>query len=435
MKAGASQVCITPSIGLDLGGYVERQQPSTGVHDDLYVRGLFLEEQDEKLLWLHCDLIGLSNEFVKSLKDNFRGAYGLSARQVIISATHTHSGPATIYLRSCGKVDDAYMAQLRQHMLEAARIAMADPEPVSLYFAEGYCHLAKDRRLGSNYQHVDNHLPILAFRKEDGNYLALLAIYAMHNVALSYENRMYSADVAGIAAEYARLSLPGKPITLLTNGASANTVPAVVSANPSILLNFGKRLGDTIAHTTRKSQRHSQQALCSKIEDIDLPLTLPSRQEVLDEYEQEAARYKGKTLWLRAITDWKDDTLAMLQSDPPLCTTIVLQVIRIGQLTLTAIGAEVFSRLGYELRAANGPGNYVISYANGNIGYLPFGEAYQEGGYEVETAYKFYGNLMIPLGSYEQVRDQAILLLHTIQDGKRQPQDFSLNLLETYPCI
>jgi hypothetical protein len=175
--------------------------------------------------------------------------------------------------------------------------------------------------------------------------------------------------------------------------------------------------------------------LCSKIEDIDLPLTLPSRQEVLDEYEQEAARYKGKTLWLRAITDWKDDTLAMLQSDPPLCTTIVLQVIRIGQLTLTAIGAEVFSRLGYELRAANGPGNYVISYANGNIGYLPFGEAYQEGGYEVETAYKFYGNLMIPLGSYEQVRDQAILLLHTIQDGKRQPQDFSLNLLETYPCI
>ena len=106
MRAGVSQVCITPPASLELGGYVDRQQPSIGVHDDLYIRGFFLEEQDEKLLWLHCDLIGLSNEFVKDLKDNFRDVYGLIPRQAVISATHTHSGPATMALRHCGKVDE-----------------------------------------------------------------------------------------------------------------------------------------------------------------------------------------------------------------------------------------------------------------------------------------------------------------------------------------
>lgn len=433
MRAGASQVCITPSVGLDLGGYVERQQPSIGVHDDLCVRGLFLEEQDEKLLWLHCDLIGLSSVFAKSLKDKFRDVYGLSARQVVISATHTHSGPATIHLRHCGKLDDIYMAQLRQRMLDAARAAMADLEPVSLYFAEGHCHLAKDRRSGSNYRHVDNRLPVLAFQKEDGSYLALLANYAMHNVALSYENRLLSADVAGIAAARARLSLPGKPITLLTNGGSANTVPPNVSPDPNIMLAFGNRIGDIVAHIARKSKLHSLQILSSKIEDIDLPLTLLSRQEVLIEYRQEAARYKGKSPWLRAITDWKDDTLELLQGDPPSSTTTVLQVIRIGPLAFTAIGAEVFSRLGDELRAVNGPGNYVVGYTNGNIGYLPSREAYLEGGYEVETAYKFYANFMVSVGGYEQVRERAILLLRTMRGDERQPQDFSRSIMGTYP--
>lgn len=431
MRAGASQICITPSVGLDLGGYVERQQPSVGVHDDLYVRGLFLEEQDEKLLWLHCDLIGLSSEFVKDLKDNFRDAYGLLARQVVISATHTHSGPATMPLRHCGKVDDVYMAQLRQRMLEATRVAMADPEPVSLYFAEGHCYLAKDRRSWSNYRHVDNRLPVLAFRKKGGSYLALLANYAMHNVALSYKNSLLSADVAGIVAESARQSLLGKPITLMTNGGCANTVPPDVSPDPNIMLAFGKRIGDIVARTTRKGKLLSPQKLSSKLEEIDLPLSLLSRQEVLLEYEQEAVRYKGKPPWLRAITDWKDDTIELLQGDPPLSTTTVLQVICIGPISFTAIGAEVFSRLGDELRAVNGLGQYVVGYTNGNIGYLPYREAYLEGGYEVETAYKFYANFMVSVGSYEQVRDRAILLLRTMRGDERQTQDFSLNMIGT----
>ena len=50
-------------------------------------------------------------------------------------------------------------------------------------------------------------------------------------------------------------------------------------------------------------------------------------------------------------------------------------------------------------------------YANGNIGYLPFREAYHEGGYEVETAYKFYNNFLVSAGSYELVREQAIFML------------------------
>ena len=112
MKAGASQICITPPVGVDLCGYVDRAGPSTGVHDDLYVRGLYIQLDEERLLWLHCDLISVSEDQVQRLREVCLAEFGLHPSQVIVSATHTHSGPATINLRGCGEVSTSYLAQL-----------------------------------------------------------------------------------------------------------------------------------------------------------------------------------------------------------------------------------------------------------------------------------------------------------------------------------
>ena len=36
------------------------------------------------------------------------------------------------------------------------------------------------------------------------------------------------------------------------------------------------------------------------------------------------------------------------------------------------------------------PKTLVVAYANGNVGYIPTAKAFEEGGYEVEAAHKFY---------------------------------------------
>ena len=96
MKCGTSQVCITPPVGIELSGYAARVQPSVGVCADLYVRGLFLEEGSEKLLWLHADLVGFDREWTATLRRELAAELGLEARQILFSATHTHAGPATV---------------------------------------------------------------------------------------------------------------------------------------------------------------------------------------------------------------------------------------------------------------------------------------------------------------------------------------------------
>ncbi|PKO21334.1 MAG: hypothetical protein CVU38_15275 [Chloroflexi bacterium HGW-Chloroflexi-1] len=112
MKCGVSQVCITPAVGVELAGYAARQQPSIGIHDDLYVRGLYLEQEDERLLWLHADLIGFEREQVQRLRRALAAELGLPERQLLFSAAHSHSGPATVRLRAAGTMDAGYLAAL-----------------------------------------------------------------------------------------------------------------------------------------------------------------------------------------------------------------------------------------------------------------------------------------------------------------------------------
>jgi hypothetical protein len=398
-------------VGIELSGYVDRQQPSIGVHDDLYARGLYLEEGKEKLLWLHCDVIGFVRERVCCLRKKLAARLDLRGRQIILSATHTHAGPATLPLRHCGRMDEVYLKELDHRLLDAARIAAADPEPVMLRFGEGTCTLGRDRRLPSIYSHVDKRVPVLDFMRQDGSFLALVANYAMHNVALSYENRLISADIAGVAAERARQRLPGQPVVFMTNGGCANIQPVQVSADPAHMKRQGRELGDVVVRTAKAGQPCSASGLVTAMETIELPLVVQSREEVRREHENSWGRLPESSPWRGAIREWRDETLVLLERGAPSSVATDMLVLRIGPVAFVGIGAEVFSRMADELRTALGPHTYVVGYANGDLGYLPYREIYGEGGYEVDLAYKFYANFLIAPGAYEMLRDRVVELL------------------------
>src|SRR5690242_11539574 len=162
MRAGSSQIKITPEAGIELSGYVVRAQPSVGVVDDLFACALFLEEAGERLLWLHVDLLRLPPVTVARVRHAVAADLGLAERQIVLSATHTHAGPATTRLRCCGQVDPAYVAQLEGSLCEAARQAAARRETAGLSVAEGRAEVGVDRRRPTGNSHTDHRLPVLA---------------------------------------------------------------------------------------------------------------------------------------------------------------------------------------------------------------------------------------------------------------------------------
>ena len=132
MQAGFAQVCITPASPMHLYGFPDRDAagPSSGVTDDLFVRAAYLTHVDQEVLILSFDLLF----FTRSQADRYTAAIGsildLQPHQVLLSTTHTHSGPMLGRGSWAHAPDlepeDAYLDQLEQATIQAARRGQKD---------------------------------------------------------------------------------------------------------------------------------------------------------------------------------------------------------------------------------------------------------------------------------------------------------------------
>src|SRR5438094_8356915 len=125
MNVGAAQIDITPDRAVDLSGFAARIQPSIGVLDPVFAKCLYLEEREHRLLLAAVDVVALDRAFLKSFRNWARDELNLGADQVLLSATHTHSAPATARLCGCGRVDERYVQELQAKLRSCARQATA----------------------------------------------------------------------------------------------------------------------------------------------------------------------------------------------------------------------------------------------------------------------------------------------------------------------
>jgi hypothetical protein len=96
MKVGTAPTDITLEPGVVLPGFAAGTQPSTGVLGPLFAKALYLADDGDRLLWIHCHLAGFDREIVLELSEWARQRLGLNSDQVMLSATCAHSGPCTI---------------------------------------------------------------------------------------------------------------------------------------------------------------------------------------------------------------------------------------------------------------------------------------------------------------------------------------------------
>src|SRR5882724_2144848 len=92
LRIGASALVITPPLGTPLAGYYETRI-SDSVHDDLYAKALVLECGGTRAAMVSCDLISMPITVTQEARRLIEQDTGLKPDQVMISATHTHTGP------------------------------------------------------------------------------------------------------------------------------------------------------------------------------------------------------------------------------------------------------------------------------------------------------------------------------------------------------
>jgi hypothetical protein len=92
LRAGAGRADITPRTGYYLGGWTRADRVSHGQHTRLFARTLALQRGDRKVALVSIDLFMVPGGMVKQIGDRL-AARGYSEQNILISASHTHSGP------------------------------------------------------------------------------------------------------------------------------------------------------------------------------------------------------------------------------------------------------------------------------------------------------------------------------------------------------
>ena len=93
LEAGAGRADITPQTGYVLFGWVRSDARAEGQLTRLYARSMVLERGGKKLALVSVDLGALPSGMVFDVGQRL-AARGFSEENIIVSASHTHSGPA-----------------------------------------------------------------------------------------------------------------------------------------------------------------------------------------------------------------------------------------------------------------------------------------------------------------------------------------------------
>jgi hypothetical protein len=417
MNVGAAEVDITPDFPVDLSGFALREQPSVGVLEPIYARALYLDDGEEKLLWLACDLVALERAFVDEFRAWAQAELNLPPPQVLISATHTHNAPATIHLNACGQFNQRYVALLQAKLRDVARAATGRSDPCDVLAGSATLDLAVDRRKKPS-AHVDPHVWSVGFRRtSDGTFAAAVVNYTMHPVTLGHRERRISPDWCGATSAHVNSALAGRPVTLVSNGAAGNINPPAMDQPPDVVRGYGEIVGEAAVRALAPAQ---PQAARLRVRSITVPVPLESCSpddvdRIADAFFASGHRvYVWEPQFREAVATWRTSMKQQLAAGGGREVPIEMQAIRIGGVTIVTVNGEMFTRFTDLIRRGTSENLFVVAYANAAFGYIPTREAYAEGGYEVETAHIFYNSFRPRVGGLELLAGRAVELVNSL---------------------
>ncbi len=376
-KVGVAVAKVTPQKMLFMAGYASRNKPAEGKVQDLFAKALALQdEQGNKLVFVTLDLIGVPQLLRHAVAERAEKEFKLPQANLVMNASHTHSGPSlrttplTEKDKDNPKAKDSweYTQKLQNDIVGIIGKALAEVQPARLTWNKARCGFAMNRRrdytLPPDHPNankapnpngpVDHEVPALRVEAPDGTLRATLFGYACHNTSLGFYN--YCGDYAGFAQEYLQEHRPGfTALFLMGCGADQNPYPRRSDVVPGITdlelsMQHGRSLSNAVEMALVVNPRPIAGPIRAAYEEIILDYAKPSR------------------------------------SPHP----YPVQVIKIGKdLTFITLGSEVV--VDYSLRFkrefAGEAGVWVAGYSNDYTGYVPSLRVLKEGGYEAAAGW------------------------------------------------
>ena len=419
-RIGVAREDITSPVGIYARNWgAALQDAAEGVHRPLTATAITIQSdvQEPPLVLVSLDLgWWRSYRDERVVRDFLLEALNLGAERLMLSFTHTHSGPVLCREdadKPGGALIAPYLDFLRNKALSAISNALSSAVPAALEWSYGKCSLAQNRDLrdpdqdrflsGFNPQGVpDDTLLVGRVTAADGRMLATLVNYACHPTTLAWQNRLLSPDFVGAMRELVEANTDGAHCLYL-QGASGELAPREqYTADTSIADANGRQLGFAVLSTLtgmlpagamltyrgavesgaplalwERERRDGANSLTAVRVEVELPLQpLPTLTELNAQIAASDDRVQIERLdRKRRIREGVGDGGT---------TSMPVWIWQVGEALFVGHPNEAYSQLQTELRRRF-PGRPIaaMNVVNGHFGYLPPAHLYGEDLYPV----------------------------------------------------
>ena len=417
LRGAFAKTDITPTRPVGLAGYFN-ERISEGALDPLYARIAVFETTDGPMALVICDLVGLPRSATDLLRTRIETDCGVTAANVLVACTHTHTGPATSPLfglsydknyvpdvlppRICAAVADA-LGRMTDLTVRTGAV-----EEEGLAFNRRYW--MKDGTVVTNPPKADTNVV-----KPEGPAVHTVRVYAFENagalagIFVDTDNHtdttggnLISADWPGVMADEVNKRLSAQVPVLLLNGLAGN-INHFDRRNPGPqcsrdeAIRIGAGYADAVlqALDTAREIPATPVAVASTVFDLAYREAsqeeIDRAREVVENTSADAGRRltseelaKGDPQVDRIFAEGLLEFARMRETAAGETEEII--AFRLGDAAFVGFPGEPFVEIGLAVQDRSPfPFTTVFQLLGDIAGYIPLPDCFERGGYEPRT--------------------------------------------------
>lgn len=414
MMFGVAKDIITPYRKSPMSGYSSYYNQSfQGIHDDLYVRAVLMDDGKRQIVLISVDLLFHDYELSRTVKAYAFEKYGIPPAGVVISYTHTHGGPSVRGYEDETQYSPDYEQFLLSRIQTCLDRVMVNPFAGTIGYGavSGDWNVNRRGRLNGKIANrpnpdgpKDDQVPLLKICDQQGHMKVLLFSYACHPVTVKDE-LWISSDFPGRVCQLLESDCFGAT-AIFFQGAGGNARPKItVQGSVFVKRTFAEmdEMSRSIANRIR--QTFYQDAAYASIELnlaasefwIDLLIDPLPKERFEAVIHNERAGSPGYRNIARRLLERYDEAAELLK--------LPAGVIRLSEdLYIACMGGEPCYEVKQKLEAVfAGKRLLFIGYLDASA-YIPDDSIIEEGGYEADGSAIEYGLK----GSFQTGIDKSI---------------------------
>ncbi|HBN85448.1 MAG TPA: hypothetical protein DDZ89_16580 [Clostridiales bacterium] len=422
IKFGVAKDIITPSVSVAMMGFGSVYgNIFQGIHDDLYVRTLMLQDHTNTCLLISMDLCFHEDSLTESIREYACQKHNVPKNNLLITYTHTHYGPNVKGYDDIF-INEEYEQFLYQRVTQCIDRAFLNISEGTMDYSsvEGEWNIS--RRLNVNGVvnpsilpspdgEVDKSIYILKFTDLNGNIKALLTNFACHPSNLK-ELRILSSEFPGRLCHLLEAYNYGCT-TLFFQGFGADAKLKIGAKSSKFHPISYDECNETASSMALKVQNtllngnwmRSDPKLDSRMFQIKMPLDVYPKsvfEKDLQDYSRHSDKRFDKTMinpveYSGSMLMWSHAQYVVDHYDElPDYLMLNCGVVQLGKnFYIFTVGGEPSYDVKKVLQTLLPNGNILFFGYNDAIAYVPTDKMLKEGGYEAGdrsiTEYKMKG--------------------------------------------